>query len=338
LDQARDSYIMRNHMETILVTGGAGYIGSHAVRELARCGYFPVIVDNLSEGHLEAVIEGDLKVGDLRDGSFLDALFENYRFSGVMHFASRCYVGESVENPRLYYEQNLGGGMNLLRAMLKAGARNFIFSSSCATYGAPIRVPMDEEHPQDPVNPYGETKYFLERILRQYDRAYGLRYTALRYFNAAGASLDGLLGESHDPESHLIPRVLKVATGELKKVGIFGDDYPTRDGSCVRDYIHVQDLATAHVAAFRRLADGAPSDFFNLGTGQGYTVKEVVNAARAHTGRDIRVEIAPRRSGDPPELVADATKANRELGWIPAHSDLETIVRTAWSWEQNRRY
>lgn len=325
-------------METILVTGGAGYIGSHAVRELGRCGYSPVVLDNLSEGHREAVGEFDLLVGDLGDETFLDAVFQKYRFSGVMHFASRCYVGESVEDPKYYYEQNVGGGMSLLRAMLKAGVGNFIFSSSCATYGNPIRVPMDENHPQDPVNPYGETKYFLERILRQYDRAYGLRYTALRYFNAAGASRDGLLGESHDPESHLIPRVLKVATGEMDKVGIYGDDYPTRDGTCVRDYIHVEDLATAHVAALRRLADGAPSDIFNLGTGRGYTVMEVVEAAEARTGRDIRVEIAPRRSGDPPELVADATKANRALGWIPVHSDLETIVHTAWAWEQNRRY
>jgi UDP-glucose 4-epimerase len=325
-------------MESILVTGGAGYIGSHAVRELTRCGYSPVILDNLSEGHREAVVEGDLLIGDLSDEVFLGSVFEKYRFSGVMHFASRCYVGESVEDPRLYYEQNVGGGMNLLRAMLKARVGNFIFSSSCATYGDPIRVPMDESHPQDPVNPYGETKYFLERILKQYDRAYGLRYTALRYFNASGASLDGLLGESHDPESHLIPRILKVATGELEKVGIFGDDYPTRDGTCVRDYVHVEDLATAHVAAFRRLADGAPSEVFNLGTGQGYTVMEVVNAAKLQTGCDIRVEIAPRRLGDPAELVADAAKANRVLGWTPAHSDLETIVRTAWSWEQNRRY
>ncbi len=323
---------------TYLVTGGAGYIGSHTVRTLRGQGFHPVTVDNLSEGHREAVLDGALENGDLGDESFLDGLFARYQFEGVVHFASRCYVGESVENPRLYYEQNVGNALTLLRVMLRHGVRQFVLSSSCATYGDPIRVPIDETHPQDPVNPYGETKFFIERILRQYDRAYGLRFVALRYFNAAGASLDGQLGESHDPESHLIPRILGVARQGGGEVQIFGDDYPTPDGTCIRDYIHVLDLASAHVAALGWLGQGRPSEFFNIGTGHGYSVKQVIEAARRATGAPIPARVFPRRAGDPPALVADAGKAARLLDWRPQHSDLETIMQTAWNWEKNRRY
>ncbi len=321
-----------------LVTGGAGYIGSHTVRELGQQGFQPVTLDNLSEGHREAVVQGALETGDLADESFLDGLFARYRFDGVVHFASRCYVGESVENPRLYYEQNVGNAMTLLRVMLRHGVKQFVLSSTCATYGDPIRVPIDESHPQDPVNPYGETKFFIERILRQYDRAYGLRFVALRYFNAAGASLDGQLGESHEPEPHLIPRILLVARQGGGEVQIYGDDYPTPDGTCIRDYIHVLDLAAAHVAALNWLASGQASQFVNLGTGQGYSVKQVIDAAQRATGLPIPTRVCPRRPGDPPALVADSGKAAQVLGWRPRYSDIDVIMQTAWNWEKNRRY
>jgi UDP-glucose-4-epimerase GalE len=324
-------------MKSYLVTGGAGYIGSHTVVELERRGFRPIIFDNLSEGHCEAVLSGELEVGDLSDEGRLNEVFERYPVDGVIHFASLCYVGESVTDPRRYFEQNVGNGMTLLRTMLNHGVRQFVFSSSCATYGDPVRVPIDESHPQDPVSPYGETKYFLERILRSYAGAYNLRFVALRYFNAAGASRDGRLGESHDPETHLIPRILQVAKAG-GTVDVYGDDYPTDDGSCVRDYIHVEDLAAAHVAALEWLQDRPESAYLNLGTGRGYSVKEVLAMAREVTGIQIQERIAPRRPGDPPALVADAQKAYRLLGWQPSCSDLRTIIETAWKWELNRRY
>ncbi len=324
-------------MQSCLVTGGAGYIGSHTVAELARRGYRAIVVDNLSEGHREAVVNVPLEVVDLSDEGGLESVFQSHHVDGVIHFASLCYVGESVTDPRLYFEQNLGNALTLLRVMLRHGVKKFILSSTCATYGNPVRVPIDESHPQDPVNPYGETKYFLERILRDYDRAYGLRFVALRYFNAAGASLDCRLGESHDPETHLIPRVLQAARNG-STVDVYGEDYPTPDGSCIRDYIHVQDLATAHVAALEWLSAADRSDAVNLGTGQGYSVKEVVEAARKITGCSIPINLAPRRAGDPPALVADAQKAYRTLKWKPEHSELETVIETAWRWELNRRY
>ena len=325
-------------MKTILVTGGAGYVGSHMVRELARLGYRPVTFDNLQEGHRDAVLAGDLVTGDLADEVLLDQVFDDYPFEGVMHFASRCYVGESMDNPSLYYEQNLVSALTLLRVMLRHGVHKFILSSTGATYGNPLHIPIDETHPQDPVNPYGETKFFLERILKHYGRAYQVRSVSLRYFNAAGASLDGHLGEAHDPETHLIPRLLQVANGQLEKVEIYGADYPTDDGSCIRDYIHVVDLVSAHMAAFRWLDEQNPSEAFNLGTGAGHSVKEVVKMARQVTGREISVQMASRRPGDPVELVADVQKIRRLLDWEPTHSDLKTIVETAWKWEQNRRY
>jgi len=324
-------------MQSCLVTGGAGYIGSHTVAELARRGYRAIVLDNLSEGHREAVLDAPLEVVDLSDEKGLDRVFETHPVDGVIHFASLCYVGVSVTDPRLYFEQNLGNALTLLRVMLRHGVKKFIFSSSCATYGNPIRVPIDESHPQDPVNPYGETKYFVERILRDYDRAYGLRFVALRYFNAAGASRDNRLGESHDPETHLIPRVLQAAKNG-GTVDVYGEDYPTPDGSCVRDYIHVEDLATAHVAALDWLSANDRSDAFNLGTGHGYSVKEVIEAASMITGCSIPVNVAPRRAGDPPALVADAQKAYQTLNWKPQHSELSTIMETAWRWELKRRY
>ncbi len=308
------------------------------MRELTRSGYRPIILDHLGEGHREAIGEVDLVLGNLSDESGLDSLFSQYVFDGVMHFASRCYVGESAENPQLYYEENVLGAMTLFRVMRRYGVRRFILSSSCAVYGDPQQVPMDEEHTKDPVNPYGETKYFVERILRQYDRAYDFPFVALRYFNAAGASLDGKIGESHEPETHLIPLVLQVAKGEAAGVTIYGGDYDTRDGTCVRDFIHVLDLASAHIASYEWLKQGKASDSFNLGTGSGYTVKEVVSTAERVTGRRILSRVVERRSGDPPELVADSGKAASLLGWTPKYSELETIIKTAWSWEQNRTY
>ncbi len=324
-------------MQSCLVTGGAGYIGSHTVAELARRSYRAIVVDNLSEGHREAVLDIPLETVDLSDEKGLDRVFEAHQVDGVIHFASLCYVGVSVTDPRVYFEQNLGNALALLRVMLRHGVKKFIFSSSCATYGNPIRVPIDESHPQDPVNPYGETKYFVERILRDYDRAYGLRFVALRYFNAAGASRDTRLGESHDPETHLIPRVLQAAK-DGGTVDVYGEDYPTPDGSCIRDYIHVEDLASAHVAALEWLSAADRSDAFNLGTGHGYSVKEVIEAAKKITGCPIAINLAPRRAGDPPALVADAQKAYRTLNWKPEHSDLSTIIETAWKWELKRRY
>ncbi|HXK62078.1 MAG TPA: UDP-glucose 4-epimerase GalE [Acidobacteriota bacterium] len=324
-------------MNTCLVTGGAGYIGSHAVAELNRRGFRTIVIDNLSEGHREAVFDSPLEVVDLSDERELERVFDSYQIDGVMHFASLCYVGESMTDPRKYFEQNLGNALTLLRVMLRHGVVNFILSSTCATYGNPLRVPIDESHPQDPVSPYGETKYFIERILKHYSRAYGLRFVALRYFNAAGASRDSRLGESHDPETHLIPRVLQAAKGG-GAVDVYGDDYPTPDGSCIRDYIHVEDLASAHVAALEWLERTGRSDFFNLGTGHGYSVKEVIETAKRITGCPIQVRLADRRAGDPPELVADARKAQDTLGWKAQYSDLDTIIQTAWQWELQRRY
>jgi UDP-glucose-4-epimerase GalE len=316
-------------MKRILVTGGAGYIGSHTVRELARSGYAPVTPDNLSEGYRAAVIEGEFEESDLNDEGFLEGLFNRYRFDAVMHFASRCYVGESVTIPQRYCEENIGNALTLFRVMLRNKVKRFVFSSTCATYGAPIRVPIDEAHPQAPVNLYGETKFLIEKILRQYDRAYDFGFVSLRYFNGAGASRDGLIGESHVPETHLIPRILSVASGGLNRLVVYGDDHATEDGTCVRDYIHGEDLASAHVAALKWMEAENPSAFFNLGTGEGYSVFQLVETGRRETGAEIALEIGPRRPGDPPALVADPDKASRDLGWNPRHSDLETIVRTA---------
>lgn len=318
----------------ILITGGAGYIGSHAVREARHHGFEPVSYDNLSKGHAWAVKGTPLVKGELADRKKLLAAFKKYKPVAVMHFASHTAVGESVADPQKYYRDNLTNAMNLFSVMLERKVRYFILSSTAATYGDPVEVPIPETHPQVPVNPYGDSKLMLEKILAWYDRAYGLRSTYLRYFNAAGADASGDMGEVHEPETHLIPLVLDAAMGRRPQISVFGEDYPTPDGTCVRDYIHVTDLAGAHFLALKRMMDTDKSDFFNLGTGKGYSVKEVIERAEAVTGRKVPVVKGPRRAGDPPELVARADKAFSMLGWKPVHSDLDNILRTAWVWHQ----
>jgi UDP-glucose 4-epimerase len=316
----------------VFVTGGAGYIGSHVVRLLLEAGHRVRVYDNLAEGHAAAVPEETLVRGDLMDAQRLvEALDEG--FDCVMHFAAHCYVGESMINPEKYYATNVVAGLRLLTAMRRAGVRRIVFSSSAATYGEPEQIPITEEHPQKPINVYGQTKLDFEHALGFYAGAYGLGYASLRYFNAAGAAPDGAIGEDHDPETHLVPIVLQVALGQRKSVQIFGTDYPTRDGTCVRDYIHVCDLAQAHILAMERIEPGKGGGY-NLGNGNGYTVREVIEVARKVTGRKIPAEVGPRRPGDPPELVASSEKIMRELGWKPQYPDLETIIETAWRWHE----
>jgi UDP-glucose 4-epimerase len=323
----------------ILVTGGAGYIGSHYARSAKERGEQVVVLDNLVYGHREAVPDDvPLLVGDMGDRAVLDRLFTQYPIDAVVHFAAYAYVGESVAEPAKYYNNNTASTLALLDAMRAYSVRYFVFSSTCATYGNPQYVPMDEQHPQNPINPYGESKYFVERILQAYDHAYGLRFTALRYFNAAGADPQGRIGESHDPETHLLPLILQVATGQSDHVRIFGADYDTPDGTCIRDYIHVLDLSEAHALALQRLRSGRTSGFYNLGSEQGYSVREVIAACERVSGTPIKSVEGPRRAGDPPRLVASATKAKIELGWKPQFSDLEPIVATAWNWEKHRRF
>jgi len=315
----------------ILVTGGAGYVGSHATRFLEMAGHEIWVYDNLCLGHRSAVAAGRLVEGNLHDQSKLAAVLTEKRIEAVMHFAAFALVGESVSDPAKYYANNVGGSLALLEAMRASGVRKIVFSSTTATYGAPERVPIGEDEPQRPINPYGFTKLAVERALADYARAYGFAYAALRYFNAAGASPRGDLGEDHTPESHLIPLVLQVALAQRTHITVFGDDYPTRDGTCIRDYIHVDDLASAHAQALERLT---PSQglHLNLGTGEGHSVKEVIEACRRVTGRNIATEIGPRRPGDPPELVADSRKARSTLDWSPKYVELDAIVATAWRW------
>ena len=316
----------------VFVTGGAGYIGSHVVRLLLEAGHRVRVYDNLSEGHAAAVPEETLVRGDLMDAQRLvEALDEG--FDCVMHFAAHCYVGESMINPEKYYATNVVAGLRLLTVMRRAGVRRIVFSSSAATYGEPEQIPITEEHPQNPINAYGQTKLDFEHALGFYAGAYGLGYASLRYFNAAGAAPDGAIGEDHDPETHLVPIVLQAALGQRKSVQIFGTDYPTRDGTCVRDYIHVCDLAQAHILAMERIEPGKGC-WYNLGNGNGYTVREVIDVARKVTGRKIPAEAGPRRPGDPPELVASSEKIARELGWKPQYPDLEIIIETAWRWHE----
>jgi UDP-glucose-4-epimerase GalE len=319
-------------MSTILVTGGAGYVGSHACKALAAAGHTPVVYDNLSRGHREFARWGLLEEGDIADGARLDAVFARHRIDAVMHFAALAYVGESVEQPALYYRNNVGGTLELLEAMRRAGVKRLVFSSTCATYGVPERMPITEDLPQQPINPYGATKLMIERVLRDYDPAYGLRSVALRYFNAAGCDPDGEVGEDHDPETHLIPRVLMAADGMLPRVDVFGTDYPTPDGTCLRDYIPVADLADGHVRALDYLERGGATTAINLGTGRAFSVREVIAAAERVTGRRVPVHEAERRAGDPPVLVADATRARAVLGFAPRFTEIETIVATAWKW------
>lgn len=318
----------------VLVTGGAGYIGSHMVKALLHAGADVVTFDNLSNGHRDAVLGGELIEGDITDPSGLAAVFESHRFDAVLHFASLIQVGESVERPAEYYRVNLSGSLNVLAAMCSAGVKRFIFSSSAAIFGEPRYTPLDEVHPAAPVNPYGFSKLAVERMLAEFDRAYGLRSVSLRYFNAAGADPEGRLGERHAPETHLIPLVLQAASGRRAAITIFGTDYPTPDGTCVRDYIHVDDLCQAHVRALERLLDGRPSAAYNLGNGNGFSVREIITAAEQVTGRAVPMQSGPRRAGDPSVLVADSKRAVAELGWRPKYQELATIVRHAWAWEQ----
>jgi UDP-glucose 4-epimerase len=323
-------------VKSILVFGGAGYIGSHTVKELIAQDYNVVVADNLIYGHKEALPQTvPLEIVDLSDREGLKKLFAKYQFDAVIHFAAYAYVGESVQNPAKYYRNNVIGSLNLIEAMLEADVKNIVFSSSCATYGEPQYMPIDENCPQNPINPYGFSKLIVERAFADYERAYGLRWIALRYFNAAGAAIDAVIGESHEPETHLIPLVLRaIKTGESVK--IFGDDYDTPDGTCVRDYIHVEDLADAHVLALKALF--MYSGALNLGTGEGISVKEIVSAAAKISGKKIAYEIAPRRDGDPAKLVAANAKAREILGWSPSRSDIETIIASALRWEENRRF
>ena len=321
-------------MKHVLVTGGAGYIGSHACKALAAAGYVPVAFDNLVYGHEWAVKWGPLIRGDILDRAALNAAIEKYTPLAVMHFAAFAYVGESVENPGKYYRNNVGGSLSLLEAMRDHGIGKFIFSSTCATYGVPRSVPIPETHPQNPINPYGASKLMIERMLRDFDVAHGLRSISLRYFNAAGADADGEIGEAHEPETHLIPLVLEAAAGVRPEVVVYGDDYDTADGTCVRDYIHVTDLAAAHVLALQALEAGAATTAYNLGNGRGFSVKQVVDSARAVTGRNFPVRMGARRPGDPPSLVGDATRIQKELSWQPKHADLSEMIDTAWRWQQ----
>ena len=317
----------------VLVIGGAGYIGSHAARTLRRRGHEVVIYDNLSTGHAFLAEGFELVRGDIADVATLSAALR--RVDSVMHFAAYAYVGESVENPRKYFRNNVEGGLVLLNACVDCGVRRIIFSSTCAVYGVPSKIPIPENTPRQPVNPYGVSKLFFENALEAYDRAYGLRFTALRYFNAAGADESGEIGEWHDPESHLIPSAFLAATGARPQMELFGTDYPTPDGTCVRDYIHVNDLADAHVSALERLAGGADSIALNLGTGTGYSVKQVLDKIEQITGREVPVRIAPRRAGDPPALVSDPALAEKVLRWKATRS-LDEIVTTAWKWMQKQ--
>jgi UDP-glucose 4-epimerase len=318
----------------ILVTGGAGYIGSHTVGRLLARGHDVTVFDNLSAGHRRAVPAARLVVGDLRDVDHLDNLLVVNRIEAVVHFAAHCYVGESVANPAKYYANNLANSLTLLDRCRRHGVPRFVFSSTCATYGVPTVVPITEVEKQAPVNPYGNTKLAVERALADYAAAYEFGFCALRYFNASGAAADGTIGEDHDPETHLIPIVLQVALGKRPHVEVFGTDYPTPDRTCIRDYVHVDDLAAAHVLALDAIKPGAKLAY-NVGIGRGYSVREVIGTARAVTGRPIAVKEGPRRPGDPPVLVANADAIRRELGWQPKYTNLHAIVKTAWNWHEN---
>ncbi|AOW99180.1 UDP-glucose 4-epimerase GalE [Moorena producens PAL-8-15-08-1] len=330
---------MSQSKATVLVTGGAGYIGSHAVLALLGAGYEVVVLDNLVYGHrdiVEDVLKVKLVVGDTNDRVLLDNLFSDYDISAVMHFAAYAYVGESVTDPAKYYRNNVTGTLTLLEAMVAASINKLVFSSTCATYGVPKTVPIPEDHPQNPINPYGASKLMVERILSDFYTAYDLKSVTFRYFNAAGADPEGRLGEDHTPETHLIPLVLLTALGKRESISIFGTDYPTADGTCIRDYIHVQDLASAHVLGLDYLLKGGDSEIFNLGNGNGFSVKEVIEAARLVTKQEIKAIECDRRPGDPPALVGSSDKARKLLGWYPQYCDINTILSHAWQWHQKR--
>ncbi|MBD2606853.1 UDP-glucose 4-epimerase GalE [Scytonema hofmannii FACHB-248] len=323
----------------ILVTGGAGYIGSHTVLALLQAGYGVIILDNLVYGHrdlVENVLQVELIEGDTGDRSLLDNLFSTRNIAAVMHFSAYAYVGESVTDPAKYYRNNVVGTLTLLEAMLAASIKKFVFSSTCATYGVPEVVPIPEDHPQNPINPYGYTKLMVERILSDFHTAYDFKSVRFRYFNAAGADPQGRLGEDHNPETHLIPLVLQTALGKREFISIFGTDYPTPDGTCVRDYIHVNDLADAHVLGLKYLLDGGDSEVFNLGNGNGFSVKEVIETAKLVTGCEIPVKECDRRPGDPPSLIGSGDKARKILNWQPQYSSLKDILIHSWQWHQQR--
>ena len=325
-------------MGKILICGGAGYIGSHCNKMLTENGYETVVFDNLVYGHKEAVKWGELVVGDLADTVALKKLFDENDFDAVMHFAAYAYVGESGEDPEKYWINNVSNTLNLLHAMREHGVNKIIFSSTCSTYGNTDVTPITEDVPQNPINPYAKTKYTVEQIFRDYERAYGLNFVVLRYFNAAGADPEGIIGESHDPETHLIPLVLDAASGAREDIKVFGTDYVTSDGSCIRDYIHVTDLASAHLKALKYLENSGKSDFFNLGTENGTSVFEVIESAKRVTGREIDVVLTDRRPGDPSVLVGSSRKAREVLGWKPEFDDIDTIVAHAWKWHENKAF
>lgn len=323
----------------ILVTGGAGYIGSHTVLALLQAGYEVIILDNLVYGHrdlVEKVLQVELIEGDTGDRPLLDNLFSTRNIAAVMHFSAYAYVGESVTDPAKYYRNNVVGTLTLLEAMLAASIKKFVFSSTCATYGVPEVVPIPEDHPQNPINPYGATKLMVERILSDFHTAYDFKSVRFRYFNAAGADPQGRLGEDHNPETHLIPLVLQTALGKREFISIFGTDYPTPDGTCIRDYIHVNDLADAHVLGLKYLLDGGDSEVFNLGNGNGFSVKEVIETAKLVTGREIPIKECDRRPGDPPSLIGSGDKARKILNWQPQYSSLKDILVHSWQWHQQR--
>lgn len=325
-------------MKTILVAGGAGYIGSHTVKYLLNHDYNVVVLDNLVYGHREAVLTDKFEHVDLSDKEALDKVFKKYDIDAVIHFAAYAYVGESVTNPKKYYHNNVVNTINLLDAMIENNVKNIVFSSTCATYGNPNYTPLDEKHPQSPINPYGKTKLMIEQIMADYETAYGLKYIALRYFNAAGCDAQGELGESHNPETHLIPLVLKAIKGEIPKITVFGTDYDTEDGTCVRDYIHVEDLADAHMLAVEKLISDKTSYCINLGTGIGTSVKDIIKAAEEVTQLPVPLVYGQRRPGDPSKLYASNEKAKEVLKWNPKYMEIKDIIKTAWTWEQNKKF
>lgn len=321
------------------MTGGAGYIGTHAVLALQKAGYEIVVLDNLEYGHrelIEEILQVKLVVGDISDRPFLDELFANHQIAAVMHFAAYIAVGESVAKPAKYYHNNVNGTLTLLEAMVASEVKTLVFSSTCAIYGMPKQMPMKEDHPKNPLNPYASSKLMVEQILADFATAHDLRSVVFRYFNASGANPDGLLGEDHNPETHLIPLVLLTALGKRESISIFGTDYPTPDGTCVRDYIHVSDLADAHVLGLEYLLDGGKSEVFNLGNGNGFSVREVIETAQQVTGREIKTLECDRRPGDASSLVGSSDKARKVLGWSPQYSDLSKIIKDAWNWHQKR--
>lgn len=325
-------------MTTILVAGGAGYIGSHTVKYLLKNDYNVVVVDNLVYGHKEAVLTPNFEQIDLADKEALDKVFKKHKIDAVVHFAAYTYVGESVTDPQKYYWNNVVNTLNLLDVMIENNVKNIVFSSTCATYGNPQYTPIDEKHPQFPINPYGKTKLMMEQIMADYETAYGLKYVALRYFNAAGCDAQGELGESHDPETHLIPLVLKAIKGEIPQINVFGTDYETPDGTCIRDYIHVEDLADAHMLAVEKLFSEGKSECINLGTGIGTSVKEIIHAAEEVTGKKVPLQYGERRTGDPAKLYAANQKSKEVLGWNPKYTEIKEIIKTAWLWEENKKF